>query len=646
MKAFERVTETFRDAGLIVDDKGHGRAAAQAPGHSAADRSVVITAIEGSVLVCSHSDPTDDVLATLGLTKADLFDNPKGENYRYAGGRLVHRSPDKKFRQSGNVKDTSLFHVEKLADHPTGLPVYVVEGEKDVLALEAAGAAAVSPAMGTGKAAMFDWTPLRGHTVIIVADRDENPEALKRARKHAIDILHLLEPIASDAVVVETRFGKDAADHIAAGRTLQEFEPIEIPGETYGARRLRITRGSDVKTRRVQWIMPDWIPAGSLTLLAGREGLGKSTIAASICASITQGMTEGELKGTPRNVLYIHTEDAREFTVAPRLRAAGADMDRVLFVDVQTDTTDEGTLILPLDTLALEKVIIKHDVAFVVLDAATSSMSSELSGKDDRAVRQYLEPLSQLAGRRDCVVFGLCHFGKRDGADTGKLILGSIAWSQVARSVLSVALDDDSGHLVVTNTKGNLAPRTRSMEAHIKSVSVPTDDGDADVGVIEWLGESTRDARELLSGPDDSDGDDRTEAENWLADYLTQAGRPPAKQVKADAQKQGISAATIKRAAKSLDVIYSYEGFPRTSVWSLPAQSAHDRGATLMHEPAEPAEPTGPDQGKHREPTGTKLQSAHAPVNEPTGKCQDCGAELKPSNTTGRCAECRLASAS
>ena len=645
MIAYNRVLDALRENGCIVQEKRNGVAAAQAPGHSPADRSVVVTAIEGSVLVCSHSDPTDDVLSALGLTKADLYDKPQ-TTYEYAGGRKVHRSPDKKFRQSGNTKDTSLFRVEKLADHPTGLPVYVVEGEKDVLALEAAGATAVSPAMGAGKAHMFDWTPLRGHTVMIVADRDENADAFQRARKHAVDILHILEPIADEAVVVETPFGKDAADHIGAGRTLQEFVPIEIPGETYGARRLRITRGSDVKTRRVQWIMPDWIPAGSLTLLAGREGLGKSTIAASICASITRGMTEGELAGTPRNVLYIHTEDAREFTVAPRLRAAGADMDRVLFVDVQTDSTDEGTLILPLDTLALEKVVIKHDIALVVLDAATSSMSSELSGKDDRAVRQYLEPLSQLAGRRDCVVFGLCHFGKRDGADTGKLILGSIAWSQVARSVLSVALDDDSGHLVVTNTKGNLAPRTRSMEAHIKSVSIATDDGDTEVGVIEWLGESTRDARELLSGPDESDGDDRTEAEHWLADYLTQAGRPPAKQVKTDARKQGISEPTIKRAAKKLGVIYGYEGFPRTSVWSLPEQLAHGTAATLSHEPAEPAEPTGADQGKRREPTGEFPQLAHAPVNEPTGKCQDCGAGLRTSNTTGRCAECRLASAS
>ncbi|GAA3157810.1 hypothetical protein GCM10020255_039460 [Rhodococcus baikonurensis] len=293
-------------------------------------------------------------------------------------------------------------------------------------------------------------------------------------------------------------------------------------------------------------------------------------------------------------------------------------MDRVFFVDVQTEMSDSGTLILPLDTLALEDLVTKYDMAMVVLDAATSSMSAELSGKDDRAVRQYLEPLAQLAARRDCVVFGLCHFGKRDGADTGKLILGSIAWSQVARSVLSVALDEDSGHLVVTNTKGNLAPRTRSMEAQIVSTTIPTEDGDAEVGRIEWLGESTRDARELLQGADDSDRDDRSEAEAWLEDYLTEQGKPTAKQVKDDARKKGISEPTIKRAAKKLGVVYAFEGFPRTSVWSLPVQSAQPDHSTLSHELTEPTEPTGADLRKLDEPTGAILQSAHAPVNEPT----------------------------
>ncbi len=371
--------------------------------------------ITDQVLMNSHADDKQAVLDAVGLTMRDLFDDTSGTRYTYRDGRTVHRTYDdkgrKKFRQAGNTTGRDLYRVERLDQLATGTPVYVVEGEKDVHAVESVGGVAVCSAMGAGKAHLFDWTPLTGHTVVIVADDDEP------GRRHAMQVHEIVEPLAAGVAVAQAASGKDAADHIAAGHGLDELEIVALDGNA--SRRLKVTRGSDVKMQRVKWVMEHWIPAGSLTLLAGREGLGKSTIAAQICAQVTRGQLEGELHGTPRNVLYVHSEDSREFTVAPRLNAAGADMNRVLFVDVETSHTDSGTLILPLDTLALEKVIAQHQVAFVVLDAATSSMSSELSGKDDRAVRQYLEPLAQLAARQGCVVFGLCTSGKGTGPTPG-----------------------------------------------------------------------------------------------------------------------------------------------------------------------------------------------------------------------------------
>ncbi|QXU56129.1 AAA family ATPase [Rhodococcus sp. LW-XY12] len=519
--------------------------------------------IAGQVLMNSHADDKAAVLDAMGLTLSDLFDNPAGTTYVYRDGRTVFRSYDdrgrKRFSQGGNTKGRDLFRTEQLDAHRTGVPVYIVEGEKDVLALESLGAVAVSPAMGAGKAKLFDWSPLTGHTVVIVADDDEP------GRKHALQVYELLEPIATGVAIVQAATGKDAADHVAAGHSLDEFVPVDVGGKA--GRRLRITRGSDVKLQRVRWVMEDWIPAGSLTLLAGREGLGKSTIAAALCAQITRGTLEGELYGVPRNVLYVHSEDSREFTVAPRLKAAGADMDRVLFVDVETAHTDAGALVLPLDNLALERIIAKEQVTFVVLDAATSSMASELSGRDDRAVRQYLEPLAQLAARQGCVVFGLCHFGKRDGADTGKLILGSIAWSQVARSVLSIAQDSDSGRLVVTNTKANLAPRVRSMEGEVVSTTVATEDGDTEVGVFRWLGETSRDARELLSGPDE-EAEERDEITMVIRGYLIECGgSAPAAEVLKVTRAAGLVDNAVKKARKRAGVRTERRGYGKGGQW-------------------------------------------------------------------------------
>ncbi len=642
MGALERIIGALTDAGSEPKQSAEtpGSWHARCPSHDDHGPSLSVRGIEGQALVYCHAGcDTSAVLDELALSYKDLYDEPTGTSYAYGDGRVVHRSPDKKFRQSSAPKGKGqLYRLEHVrAAVAAGSTIHLCEGEKDVHALESVGAVATTSPMGASSWGKVDPTPLAGAQVVIVADKEE--PGCKYAAAARVTLLEL----GCTVDVVHAMVGKDAADHVAAGHGVAELVPVDLPRRG-GARRLRVTRGSQVTTKRVLWVMQDWIPTGSLTLLAGREGLGKSTIAAAIGAPITRGTLAGELHGTARNVLYVHTEDSREFTVAPRLKAAGADMERVLFVDVETDVSDSGTLVLPLDTYMLEELIVQHDVALVILDAATSSMSVDLSGKDDRAVRQYLEPLAQLAARRNCVVLGICHFGKRDGADTGKLILGSIAWSQVARSVLSVAQDEDSGHLVVTNTKGNFAPRTLSMNATIVSTTVPTDDGAAEVGVIEWLGESDRDARELLSGPEDDDAEDRTAAEAWLQDYLTEHGNPPAKQVKADAAKERIAERTLKRAAKKLKVLYSTEGFPRTSRWALPEQSGQPgptEDDTLTHGPTGPTGPTGLDLQKHGGPTDTKSQSGqwgHGRVRDPTGP--EVGVKIATPAVIRLCPEC------
>ncbi|GLB63805.1 hypothetical protein NCCP2495_16840 [Dietzia sp. NCCP-2495] len=535
MTAIDRLRDAWHAAGLNWTDTSANTASAQAPGHSPADKSVSITQIDGQALMhCHAGEATEDVLGSVNLTTADLFDNPQGVTYEYADGRKVHRTPNKRFRQAGNTAGTALYRVENLPEGKD-LQVFVVEGEKDVHALESIGAYAVTSG-GANTARKRDWSPLQDRHVTIVAD-DDQP-----GHKYADQVAAELENIAASITVVAAKTGKDAADHIAAGHTITEFQKIETKPT---GRRLKITFGHEVKTRKIEWLIPDWIPRSALTLLAGREGLGKSTIAVAWTAEET-------IKGN--YVLYVHTEDSREHTVAPRLKAAGADMSKVIFVDVETETSDSGTITLPLDNTALEQVIAEYGVTFMVLDAATSSMSSELSGKDDRQVRQFLEPLAQMAARQKMVVLGLVHFGKRDGADSGKLILGSIAWSQVARSVLSVALDEDQDQLVITNTKGNLATCVRSEAARIVSQTIDTEDGPTEVGKVKWLGEVKADARDFLAG-DAIDGDERTEIEKIILDYLeSNGGSAPAKEVLKATRDAGLDDNAVKKARRKMGV--------------------------------------------------------------------------------------------
>lgn len=374
-------------------------------------------------------------------------------------------------------------------------------------------------------------------------------------------------------------------------------------------RRLVITPGSLVKAKRLVWWEEGLILQYAINLLAAREGKGKSTVASSWAARETRN------GGT---VLWIGTEESRESAIVPRLIAAGADMDRVIFVDVQTEL-GTGALVFPLDLAAIENVIKRLGVTMVFLDPAKAVVPPGFSGNDDIAVRQYLEPIAALADRCKVTIIGLAHFGKRVGADSGQLMLGSVAWSQVARCVLSIAEDPDTGDRVLTNTKANYVGTDRSVGFRIVSTTIDTDDGPTEIGAVEWLGDTTIDARDLLGGDGDHDADERTAAEHWLQDYLTANGPTPSKAVKAEARKEGISEATLKRAKKKLGVQDRSEGFPRTSTWHLSSQlNSEPTGGVASRR--EPTEPTGHDQQKQDEPTEEESQSAHVPVSEPTGE--------------------------
>jgi AAA domain len=166
-----------------------------------------------------------------------------------------------------------------------------------------------------------------------------------------------------------------------------------VTSASEGHRTLRLTRASDVPVRPVQWLWDDRVPVGALTLLGGREGIGKSTVACTLVAAVTRGLLPGAHFGEPKAVLIVATEDSWEHTIVPRLMAAGADLDRVYRVEVETAEGVASTLSLPRDLHGVEEAIKDHDVALMLLDPFLSRLASTLDTHKDADVRLALEPL-------------------------------------------------------------------------------------------------------------------------------------------------------------------------------------------------------------------------------------------------------------
>jgi 5S rRNA maturation endonuclease (ribonuclease M5) len=183
--------------------------------------------------------------------------------------------------------------LEHIAANPRE-PLYIVEGEKDVHAVEAAGRVATCNPMGAGKWSDVYAEQLQSaHRVIVVADRDEI------GRRHAAQVAESLARVGIVAELAEAREGKDAADHLAAGLTLDELDPLELPADSEAPRTLELSvvpvdvfAAAEVANEEPLIGSGDkrLLPAGSTIVFYGEGGSGKTTLTIDLAFHLAAGV--------------------------------------------------------------------------------------------------------------------------------------------------------------------------------------------------------------------------------------------------------------------------------------------------------------------------------------------------------------------
>lgn len=293
--------------------------------------------------------------------------------------------------------------------------------------------------------------------------------------------------------------------------------------------RIRLTKASAFKIKPVRWAWENRMPVGEITLIPGREGVGKSTFLAWLASQVTNGNLPGAYYQQPRAVLYAASEDSWDYTIAPRMLAAGANLDLVYRVDVIEDGQASG-LILPRDCHWLPDIAEETKAAMLMCDPIMSMVDARLNSFRAQELRKALEPLRRNAEKAQLSVPALVHFNKGQGGDVGTLISGSRAWAEVARAVVAIAQDKDADEYtcVVSQTKNNLG---RSDLAHlaytIESVRLETEEGeDAFVGRLKWLEDSERSVEDILSAvaQEDRRGDSGNQIVAWVTQHAMRTG--------------------------------------------------------------------------------------------------------------------------
>lgn len=442
-----------------------------------------------------------------------------------------------------------------------------MEGEKDVHALERAGAAATTNPGGAGKWRSEYREHLRAAYVVVVADAD------KAGQDHARQVTASLEGIAASVRVVEPAEGKDAADHLGAGRGLDEL--VSITDHAEG----RWARASDVRPEPVSWLWEDRIPHGMVTVIGGFPGVGKSTILHDVAARVSQ---------LGKTVLVVTAEDHLAMVARPRLEAAGADLERVHFLT--------EPLNLPEDASRLGKDVRDMSASLLVLDPLVAFIGDEVNTHRDHHVRRVLAPLADLAESTGVAVLVVIHTNKAAGNEPLMRISGSIGFTGAARSVLLAADDpQDEGRRILAVVKNNLAAYPPPWAYTIVGVELP--DG-IRTSKIQWTGEAPEvDPRELLMARDPEERSAREEAEALLREAGVLKAPRLASELQAAAQAQGISEKTLQRARRSLHVPAWPDGFGGVWYWGPRARHGLDTQSGQPH-PVQSVQ-TADDLGKH-----------------------------------------------
>ena len=227
--------------------------------HANGDRDPSLSIGQGdndcAVVNCHLGCPTDDVLEALGMSAADLFDEPRERSNGHRGYRVVaeYRYTDGTGApvHQGTPRPQGLPYQATGRDmgHRTGdtprvlynLPavlaaprehrtVWLVEGEADADRLIARGEVATCNFDGAAKGGQRPkWKPeygdmLKDANVVIIADRDEAGYAHAAAAQADLTGKAAFVTVMQSAT---TGKGDDVSDHLAAGYGLDDLIPAD-----------------------------------------------------------------------------------------------------------------------------------------------------------------------------------------------------------------------------------------------------------------------------------------------------------------------------------------------------------------------------------------------------------------------------------
>ncbi len=238
----------------------------------------------------------------------------------------------------------------------------------------------------------------------------------------------------------------------------------------------------------VEWHVYGYFPKNTLIITAGKQGGGKSTLAAYTAACITGGMpwpVTGEI--FPKmNVGWLTAEEVPKSEIYARVELNDGDPTRIKFLEnVRHISGKDRLLDINVDVDYLCRVLKTYRIEYLVVDTITSFMGNA-NQNSPGDIRNCLINWGRVAMTASCIVNGLTHLNKDQSGNMMNDITGASAFTQVPRVVFGLVQDKSNGYFYYGLIKANLTQMDGNSICYKQSYKPMLGDDVNAYGVLEF----------------------------------------------------------------------------------------------------------------------------------------------------------------
>lgn len=275
--------------------------------------------------------------------------------------------------------------------------------------------------------------------------------------------------------------------------SLERFKKHEAkkvdPETSIDPNKINLVNVSDIEKEYVEWLVPGYIPKGTITIIGGDGGLGKTSLWCNIASAISNGkpcvlQENNDVLCPYGEVVYFSGEDDTARVLRPRLEQNGANLDNIKTIPMD----DDAFTSLSIGGALIEGIIEARRPMLVIFDPIQQFIkNADMSKRND--MRQIMTSLSKLGNKYGTTFILVMHTNKRDkiGSFRDKLSDSADLWD-IARSVLALGRNQNNENFI-THEKSSYSIRQNAILYHIENGRIIRDSSETErMTYVEFMG--------------------------------------------------------------------------------------------------------------------------------------------------------------